>query len=113
MLCFHTFRIPRLLCICLMISFQIGCLGLGSRPDTNSDVPKQEFNARSLGKSDINMMMDIYVLEIREQLRSLMEKLYMRNPRELGKSSYRTAEENVRQLFSRTSNWYFRDLNDL
>ena len=111
MLSFQLFRIPRMLLICLVFSFQAGCLE--SRRDTNSDVPKQEFNARSLGKSDINMMMDIYVLELRDQLRSLMEKLYKRNPRELGKSSYRTAEENVRQLFSRTSNWYFRDLNDL
>lgn len=84
-----------------------------ARQDNTGDVPEQRFSVRSLGKSDINMMMDIYVVEQRDQLRLLMEKLYRRNPRELKKSPYPAADENVKRLFSRTNNWFFEDLNDV
>lgn len=84
-----------------------------ARQEQDTDLPKKGFSVKSLGKSDINRMMDIHVVELRDQLRLLMDKLYKRNPRELKKSPFPTAEENIKRLFSRTSNWHFRDLNDV
>ena len=103
-------RIFRLMVILFMF-IHLSCND--TKPEKNSDVQSERFNVRSVAKSDINQMMDIYVAELRDQLRLLMDKLYKRNPRELSKSSFATAEENIQRLFSRTNNWFFRELNDV
>lgn len=108
--CLFTKQFLRLVFVCLILSVPAACNQ--TREDAAGDVKKQEFNVRSLAKTDINRMMDIYLVEIRAQLRLLMEKLYKRNPRELKKSPYHTADENIQRLFSRTNNWFFRDLDD-
>lgn len=100
----------RTVIVCLALSILVACNE--TRREDDGDVQKQDFNVRSLAKTDINRMMDIYLVEIKAQLRLLMEKLYKRNPRELKKSPYGTAEKNIQRLFSRTNNWYFKELND-
>ena len=100
----------RTVIVCLVLLFQTACDQI--RKEESGGVQKQDFNVRSLGKTDINRMMDIYLVEIRAQLRLLLEKLYKRNPRELKKSPYRTVDENIQRLFSRSNNWYFKELND-
>ena len=106
-----TLRHLRLIFICLILSFTAACNQ--TRKEASGDVGKKDFSVKSLAKNDINRMMDIYLVEIRGQLRRLMEKLYKRNPRELRKSPYPSADSNIQRLFSRTNNWYFRDLNDV
>jgi hypothetical protein len=69
------------------------------------------FRLYSLGKSDMNQVMEINVREARAYLRELMEKLYKRNPRELAKSPHPDVAESVNRIFSRTSNWHFQELN--
>jgi hypothetical protein len=81
-----------------------------TRPD-GAAPQSGNFRLRSVAKSDINQIMEIYVHEVREQLQSLMEKLYKRNPRELAKSPYPTSGENINRIFSRSSNWHFRELD--
>ena len=100
----------RVVIVCLVLTIPVACNE--TRKETDGGVPKKDFTVKSLAKNDINRMMDIYLLEIRKQLRLLMTKLYKRNPRELKKSPYPAASENIQRLFSRTNNWYFKDLND-
>lgn len=76
-----------------------------------SDVEQEGFSLSSLAKSDLNEMMEVNVVEIRSILRELTEKLYKRNPRELKKSTISSAEENINRIFSRTTNWYYRELD--
>jgi len=104
------YNLPRIALYIVILSLPVACNQV--REEKGDGVPKQEFTVRSLAKSDINRMMDIYMIEIREQLQLLMDKLYKRNPRELKKSSYHTAAENIQRLFSRTTNWYFKELDD-
>lgn len=69
------------------------------------------FRLYSVGKSDMNQVMEINVREARAYLRELMEKLYKRNPRELAKSPHPDVAEGINRIFSRTSNWHFQELN--
>ena len=82
-----------------------------SQPNTKTDGPNaKEFNLDTLAKSDIGIVMEVHVEEARSHLRSLMQKLYKRNPRELKKSLYLTAEENVDRLFEQKHDWNFPEL---
>ena len=99
-----TFSIPTLFIISLILS---AC----NQSNTKTDGPNvKEFNFDSLAKSDIGMVMEVHVHEARTLLRTLMEKLYKRNPRELKKSIYPTAEENIDRLFEQRHGWNFPEL---
>jgi hypothetical protein len=85
-----------------------------SQNTAREDSPrKSSFNVKSLAKSDIDGVLDIYVREVRTYLRELMVKLYKRNPRELQKSGYAEIEKNVARVFDQTHNWKFEELNRL
>ena len=100
----YAFSIPTLFIISLILS---AC----SQSNTKTDGPNtKEFNFDSLVKSDIGMVMEVHVHEARTHLRTLMEKLYKRNPRELNKSIYPTAEENIDRLFEQRHGWDFPEL---
>ncbi len=100
----NTFSIPTLFIISLILS---AC----NQSNTKTDGPDtKEFNFDSLAKSDIGMAMEVHVHEARTHLRTLMEKLYKRNPRELNKSIYPTAEENIDRLFEQRHGWDFPEL---
>ena len=76
-----------------------------------SDVEQEGFKLSSLAKSDLNEMMEVNIIEIRSILRELTAKLYLRNPRELKRSSFPSAEENINRIFSRTTNWNYREID--
>jgi hypothetical protein len=95
-----------LLAVLLIIA---GC----SHDSEKKDSPKKSsFSVKSLGKSDIDNVLDTHVQEIRGYLRELMIKLYKRNPRELEKSRYREIEKNVARVFDEQHNWKFEELQD-
>jgi hypothetical protein len=71
----------------------------------------KEVGFESLAKSDIGVVMEIHVEEARTCLRTLIEKLYKRNPKELKKSSFPTAEENLDRLFEQKHDWVFPELD--
>lgn len=84
-----------------------------SRTETTGEGPEtEEFQWRSVAKSDIGRVLEVHVKEVRGYLRVLMSKLYKRNPRELRKSPHATAEENIDRLFSRSDDWHFPELED-
>ena len=90
-------------------------LCLGSCAETKSvrddKIQKEDFKLSSLAKNDIDEFMEIHVRRARVHLRDLLLKLYKRNPRELKKSPYPSAKENAERIFSRTTNWNFRELD--
>ncbi len=71
---------------------------------------EKKFNIKSLAKSDIDTILDIHVQEARSHLQELMIKLYKRNPRELKKSKYKTARENIVRVFDLEHEWNFPEL---
>ena len=89
-------------------------LGAGcSHNSEKKDSPKKSsFSIKSLGKSDIDNVLDTHVQEIRGYLRELMIKLYKRNPRELEKSRYHEIEKNVARVFDQQHNWKFAELQN-
>jgi hypothetical protein len=65
-----------------------------------------------LGKSDFDRMADHEIRENIQSLKSLMIKLYKRNPVELKKSTSEDAEKMVNWVFNGNHNWNFEAINN-
>jgi len=65
-----------------------------------------------LGKSDFDRMADHEIRENIQSLKSLMIKLYKRNPVELRKSTSEDAEKMVNWVFNGNHNWNFEAINN-
>lgn len=74
-----------ILCACLLLT---GCSG-------------KHFEPKHLGKSNVDMILDLHLQENRLLLTELMDKLYKRNPDELHKLPGATLESRRRQLFDK------------
>ncbi len=72
----------------------------------------QGFNIKQLAKSDIDMVSDIVLMENREALKTLLEKLYKRNPRELTKQPEMTLSLRSHMIFTTTGRLVFEELNN-
>ena len=102
------FRLAVTLLVCISIVTVAGC----SRDTPRDDSPRKgSFNVKSLAKTDIDGVLDIYVREARTYLRELMVKLYKRNPRELQKSGHTDIDKNVTRVFDQVHNWKFDELH--
>jgi len=66
-----------------------------------------------LGKTDFDRMADHEIRENIQSLRSLMIKLYKRNPVELKKSTSEDAEKMVNWVFNGNHNWNFEAINNI
>ena len=86
--------------------------GCGHDSAKKDSPKKSSFSVKSLGKSDIDVVLDIHVQEIRGYLREMMIKLYKRNPRELEKSRYHEIDKNVARVFNEQHNWKFEELQN-
>ena len=86
-------------------------------PGCTRDAPREDsprkssFNVKSLAKTDVDEVLDIYVHEVRTYLRELMVKLYRRNPRELQKSGHADINKNIARVFDQVHNWKFDELH--
>lgn len=67
-----------------------------------------------LAKSDFDRMADMEVSNNTQSLRTLMIKLYKRNPRELAKSTSDSAEKMAEWVFEGTHqhHWYFKEISN-
>ena len=70
-------------------------------------------SATQLGKTDFDRMADHEIRENIQSLRSLMIKLYKRNPSELKKSTSEDAEKMVNWVFNGNHNWNFEAINNI
>jgi hypothetical protein len=66
-----------------------------------------------LGKTDFDRMADHEIRENIQSIRSLMIKLYKRNPSELKKSTSEDAEKMVNWVFNGNHNWNFEAINNI
>lgn len=64
------------------------------------------------GKSDLDRMADVEMRENSQSLRTLMTKLYKRNPRELRKSTSGSAEDMARWVFEGRQDWRFQGIGN-
>ncbi len=99
--------------------FIIVCLFLSAC--ANSSVSKHPVPQRAdssnidqLAKTDFDRMADLEFQANTESLRTLMIKLYKRNPKELAKSKQNTAEQMAAFVFDKTEQhqWQFKQLQD-
>ncbi len=99
---------PLLLIFIAISIFLSGC----DHTKPSREGPKaKEINIRSLAKTDIGEVLEVHVREARAYLRTLMVKLYKRNPRELKKPQYSTAKENIIRVFDLSHDWNFLELD--
>lgn len=104
-------RFPVLLLASVISLIISGCFHNSTRPD---GLPHESYQVGSLVKTDMGEVIEVHVEESRTHLREMMIKLYKRNPRELGKSSYaKTIDENVIRLFDLDHNWEFDEFPDM
>ena len=68
--------------------------------------------ARQLGKTDFDRMADHEIRENIQSLKTLMIKLYKRNPSELKKSTSEDPEKMVNWVFNGNHNWNFEAINN-
>ena len=65
---------------------------------------------QNLAKSDINMVADSHIRQSNELLRTLIVKLYKRNPRELNKTPGQTIAGRLAQIFADPASLQFKEL---
>lgn len=94
--------------IILLVLFTGSCSS-ETRPD--QDPAERDFSVQSLAKSDIDNVLDIHVHESRKLLRTLMVKLYKRNPDQLEKSPFNDIDKNVSRVFDKHHDWSFKQLD--
>ncbi len=92
------------LCVCLLLS---ACNSSNTKSD---NLQGHEFDLRSLAKSDINSIVELHVRSVRDNLQTLMVKLYKRNPRELEKSPGANLHQRINTIFARPPKWGFAEL---
>ena len=103
--------LPARLCYLLLPCLALLLAGCSSNNVQVEDGPDtQDVNFDSLVKTDVGVVLEIHVREVRSLMRELMVKLYKRNPRELKKSRFPTAEENIDRLFEQRHGWNFPEL---
>lgn len=92
----------------------LSCLWIGACSSTQKiGSPKTsvlDFN--DFGKSTVDQITEMHVLELRDLTRSLMIKLYKRNPRELRKKRGASIKSRLAQLFDGKQNYDFKELNN-
>lgn len=71
-----------------------------------------DFRFASLAKTEVDQVADLHMLESLSHLRTLMEKLYRRNPREWKKSGQASLEAAVARVFDSDFQQTFPDLGD-
>ncbi len=86
-----------------------GACSSETRPD--QDPVERHLSVKSLAKGDIDNVLDIHVHEARKLLRTLMVKLYKRNPNQLKKSPFNDIDKNISRVFDKHHDWSFRQLD--
>jgi len=85
--------LPRYACTFLLLStLLIGLPACGTR----------SFRLKNVAKSDIDLVADAHFREADELLRTLMIKLYKRNPRELARTPGMTIKSRMLQVFAKS-----------
>lgn len=76
-------------CLIMMLVFMMSACS-SSRP----------FDIKNLAKSDMDLITDIHIAEVRALTQNLMVKLYKRNPRELAKATNQTVTSRLESVMT-------------
>ena len=82
-----------------MLVLLAGCNGINQR---NSAIEPRPFQMRDVAKSDVDLVAETHLRLTLGHLRTLMEKLYRRNPREWRKDGQPGIEAAVERVFGLT-----------
>ena len=94
---------------CLLLSIYLSIQFLNAKEIVEPD----RQSSSQLGKTDFDRMADHEIRENIQSLRTLMIKLYKRNPSELKKSTSDDAEKMVNWVFNGNHNFNFEAINNL
>ncbi len=101
----------KLICA-LLLAYLLSACTVFNQPNS---VPKRSDSSsiNQLGKSDFDRMADVELTDNTQSLRTLMTKLYKRNPRELAKSGADSVEQMVEWVFEGEAkhHWRFKHIN--
>jgi hypothetical protein len=97
----------------LLSSLLAACAAFSPQNPDKSHPPQQKDSSTisQIAKTDFDRMADVEIRENIASLRTLMVKLYKRNPQELKKSTSGTIEEMVTWVFEGKHNWDFEEIS--
>lgn len=94
-----------------LVVFLSACASPTLQPDGKKHSPvSSELKLSSFAKTDIDTVVEIHQQESFGHLRTLMEKLYRRNPREWKKGGQASLEGAMARAFDAGQNWRFPEL---
>ncbi len=107
-------RLLASLCVLLFYSLLLGACA--NSPLSKHPIPHRtdSSNINQLVKADFDRMADMELESNTQSLRTLMIKLYKRNPHELAKSNHQSAEKRTSAIFDETikHQWQFKQLQN-
>jgi hypothetical protein len=108
----HSSKVIRLIPVVLACLLFNACASTPNGKD--KPVPEQPDRStiNQLGKTDFDRMADVEMRENTNSLKTLMLKLYKRNPKELRKSTTDSAERMVEWVFEGNHNWKFESIQN-
>lgn len=96
----------------LLVLLLDACAPASPRPESKGRPPTaSELKITALAKTDIDTVAEIHQQESLAHLRTLMEKLYRRNPREWKKAGQPSMESAIARAFDSGHGWRFPELN--
>ncbi len=96
----------------VLLALALGSCGAPARKKDGTRIASG-FSVSSLAKTDIDMVAEAHFQHTFVHLRTLMEKLYRRNPREWRKTGQPSSDEVVYLVFDTSHDWRFKELNYL
>lgn len=99
--------------VILVVACSLMMTACNTSPSSIKGRKEEQFNIKSLGKGDIDSVLDIHAREARHYCRQLMEKLYKRNPRELAKNPVKSVDRILHRVFDKNHNWEFSELDNI
>lgn len=93
------------------LSCVLAACGTPARKKDGSSL-SSDFSLFSLAKTDIDMVAEMHFQETYASLRTLMAKLYRRNPREWRKTGQVSGDAVVFLVFDTHHDWRFKELDD-
>lgn len=113
--------LARLLISCCLVALTASCTqtikSLTRNSDEKSSIPKEhdQSTIHQLAKTETNRLADLEIRRNIASLRTIMVKLYKRNPLELKKTRFSTPEDMVNFIFDKSDHhgYHFKSLNQL
>lgn len=93
-----------------LVAVLAACTPIPAQQGEKGSPHSSSLTLAAFAKTDIDMVTEIHLQETFGHLRTLMEKLYRRNPREWKKGGQPTLEAAVSRVFERQRDWRFPEL---